>query len=42
MKTIVLALLLTSGVAFAQIHNSCHTDNHDSRVFAVAYTGAVI
>jgi hypothetical protein len=42
LKTIVLSLLLTSGVAFAGVHDSCHTDNHDRRVFAVAYTGAVI
>jgi hypothetical protein len=42
LKTIALSLLLTSGVAFAGVHDSCHTDNHDSRVFAVAYTGAVI
>ena len=42
LKTIALSLLLTSGVAFAGVHDSCHTDNRDSRVFAVAYTGAVI
>jgi hypothetical protein len=42
LKTIALSLLLTSGVAFAGVHDSCHTDNNDSRVFAVAYTGAVI
>jgi hypothetical protein len=41
MKTL-LFMLLTSSVAFAGIHDSCHTDNKDSRVFAVAYTGAVI
>jgi hypothetical protein len=37
LKTIALSLLLTSGVAVAGVHDSCHTDNHDSRVFAVAY-----
>jgi hypothetical protein len=43
LKTIGLTLmLLSSSVAFAGIHDSCHTDNHDSRTFAVAYTGAVI
>jgi len=42
LKTIALSLLLTSGVAFAGVRDSCHTDNKDSRVFAVAYTGAVI
>jgi hypothetical protein len=43
MKTVaLLVLLIYSTAAFAQIHDSCHTDNHDSRVFAVAYTGAVI
>jgi hypothetical protein len=24
------------------MHDACHSDNHESRVFAVAYTGAVI
>jgi hypothetical protein len=42
MKTALLFVLLTSGVAFAGVHDSCHSDNHDSLVFAVAYTGAVI
>jgi hypothetical protein len=41
-KTLALFMLLTSAVAFAGVHDSCHTDNHESRVFAVAYTGAVI
>jgi hypothetical protein len=41
-KTLALFMLLTSAVAFAGVHDSCHTDNKDSRVFAVAYTGAVI
>ncbi|MGO9433279.1 MAG: hypothetical protein ACLP00_03170 [Terracidiphilus sp.] len=40
--TVLFATLLTSTLAFAGIHDSCHTDNHDSRTFAVAYTGAVI
>jgi hypothetical protein len=34
--------LLTSTLAVAGIHDACHTDNRDSRTFAVAYTGAVI
>jgi hypothetical protein len=34
--------LLTSSLAFAGIHDACHTERHDSRVFAVAYTEAVI
>lgn len=43
MKTILLlTMVLISTLAFAGIHDSCHTDNHDSRTFAVAYTGAVI
>lgn len=43
LKTFALTLLLlTSAVAFAGVHESCHTDNKDSRIFAVAYTGAVI
>jgi hypothetical protein len=40
-KTLAL-FMLTSAVAFAGVHDSCHTDNHDSRVFAVTYTGAFI
>lgn len=40
--TVLFATLLTSTLAFAGVHDSCHTDNHDSRVFAVAYTGAII
>lgn len=42
LKTIALLTLLTPGVAFAGIHDDCHTEDHDARVFAVAYTGAVI
>ena len=43
MKTKILAVvLLTTTFAFGGIHDACHSDNHDSRVFAVAYTGAVI
>jgi len=42
MRTVALFVLLSSTAAFAGVHDSCHTDNHDSRVFAVAYTGAVI
>ena len=42
MKTTLAALLLSSTLAFAGVHDACHTDNKDSRVFAVAYTGAVI
>jgi hypothetical protein len=41
-KALALFMLLTSSVAFAGVHDACHTDNSDSRVFAVAYTGAVI
>jgi hypothetical protein len=41
LKTLVFTLL-TSTLAFAGIHDACHTEKHDSRVFAVAYTGAVI
>lgn len=33
---------LSPTLAFAGVHDACHSDNHDSRVFAVAYTGAVI
>jgi hypothetical protein len=29
-------------LSFEGIHDACHTDDKDSRVFAVAYTGAVI
>lgn len=35
-------MLLASGVVFAGIRDACHTENHDSRVFAVAYAGAII
>jgi hypothetical protein len=42
MKTILTALLLTSTLAFAGVHDACHSDNHDSRVFAVAYAGAIL
>lgn len=42
LKTVALFMLMSSGVAFAGVHDACHTDNHDSRVFAVAYTGAII
>ncbi len=42
MKTLALFMLLTSAVAFAGVHDSCHTESRESRVFAVAYTGAVI
>jgi len=34
--------LLTSTLAFAGIHDACHTDDQGSRVFFVAYTGGVI
>ena len=40
--TILLTILLASSLAFAGIHDACHTDDKDSRAFAVAYTGAVI
>jgi hypothetical protein len=42
MKTILTALLLTSTLAFAGVHDACHSDNHDSRVFAVAYVGGIL
>lgn len=43
LKTFTLILtLLSSSVAFAGIHDACHTEKRESRVFAVAYTGAVI
>jgi hypothetical protein len=41
-KLILGILLLGSTMTFAQIHNDCHSDNHDSRLFAVGYAGAVI
>jgi hypothetical protein len=41
-KTFALFMLLTSAVAFAGVHDSCHTESRESRVFAVAYAGAVI
>jgi hypothetical protein len=41
-KTFALFMLLTSSVAFGGIHDSCHTEKRESRIFAVAYTGAVI
>jgi hypothetical protein len=41
-RALALFMVLGSGVASAGIHEACHTDNHDSRVFAIAYTGAVI
>lgn len=40
--TLMFAMLLTSSLTFAGIHDACHTGDKDSRVFAVAYTGAVI
>src|ERR1700761_4383887 len=42
MRATFIFVLLASASAFAGVHDSCHTDNKDSRVFAVAYTGAVI
>jgi hypothetical protein len=43
MKKIILGmLLLSSTLAFAGVHDACHTDSRESRIFAVAYTGAVI
>jgi hypothetical protein len=41
-KIILLFTLLSSTLAFAGIHDACHTDSQESRIFAVAYTGAVI
>ena len=40
--TLLFAVLLAPSLAFAGVHDSCHTDNHNSRVFAVAYAGAII
>jgi hypothetical protein len=42
MKTVLLLMTLTSTLAFAGIHDACHSGNKDSRVFAVVYAGAVI
>ena len=42
LKMTLVLVTLTSTVAFAGIHDACHSDNKDSRVFAVAYVGAVI
>ncbi len=42
MTRALAAVLLTSTFAFAGIHDSCHSQDHDARTFAVAYTGAVI
>ena len=43
MRTIILlTVVLSSTLAFAGIHDSCHTDDHERRVFAVAYAGAII
>jgi hypothetical protein len=41
-KIILLFTLLSSTLAFAGIHDACHTESREFRVFAVAYTGAVI
>jgi hypothetical protein len=41
-ENVMLFMTLTSTLAFAGIHDACHSDNKDSRVFAVAYTGAVL
>jgi len=41
-KIILLFMLLASTYSFAGIHDACHTEKQESRVFAVAYTGAVI
>jgi hypothetical protein len=41
-KISLLFMLLCSTLAFAGIHDACHADSRESRVFAVAYTGAII
>jgi hypothetical protein len=41
-RALALFTLLGSGVASAGIHDACHSESHDRRIFAVAYTGAVI
>jgi hypothetical protein len=43
MKGLALAgFVMMSTAAVAQIHTDCHTENLDSRIFAVAYAGAII
>jgi hypothetical protein len=41
-RAVALFILLVSGIAFAGVRDACHTENKDFRIFAVAYTGAVI
>src|ERR1700727_1035337 len=41
-KIALMFTLLSSTLAFAGIHDACHTEKQESRVFAVAYTGAII
>jgi hypothetical protein len=41
-RAVTLFILLSAGVASAGVHDACHTENRESRVFAVAYAGAVI
>jgi hypothetical protein len=41
-RAVALFMLLGSGIASAGVHDACHTESHESRVFAAAYTGAVI
>jgi hypothetical protein len=42
MRVILVSMLLSSSLAFAGIHDSCHSADHDTRTFAVAYTGAIL
>jgi hypothetical protein len=42
-KTALLFVtLLIPTISFAGIHDSCHTDDKDSRAFAVGYVGAIL
>jgi|HubBroStandDraft_4_1064222.scaffolds.fasta_scaffold06988_1 hypothetical protein len=42
-KALVLfTVMFASNLAFAGIHDACHTDNKESKTFAVAYAGAII
>src|SRR6202044_2595119 len=39
---VLFTVMFASSLAFAGIHDACHTDNKDSKTFAVAYAGAII
>lgn len=38
----LFATLLTSTLAFAGVHDSCHSTERDRRAFAVGYVGAIL